>query len=215
LENSIPTTVFAISDPHGHDIIEAKVLDQNGRVLAERSDGRAVPLNPGIYAIAVAAPGYLPRSERVVVRESEKNRIVRVTLPPQAAEPAPAASEKSDGWKPIPTGSWVLGGAALASGIVAGVSGILYLSAKSEIENTRCSGGEAACESKRRDIAARGKTYTTIDQIAGPIAGASLIAAIIVYAVSAPAPEKQAASRLRWQAGASPSSIRLQLSGHF
>jgi hypothetical protein len=218
LENSIPTTVFAISDAQGHDIIEARVLDQKGRVLAERSDGRAVPLNPGIYAIEVGAPGYVTLTERVVVRESEKNRIVRVTLPPQAAEPTtptPADSQKSDGWKPIPAASWILGGTALASGIVAGVSGILYLSAKSDIESTRCSADDAACESERRDIAARGKTYTTIDQIAGPVAGASLIAAIIVYAVSAPAPEKQAASQLRWQAGASPSSAHLQLSGRF
>jgi hypothetical protein len=89
------------------------------------------------------------------------------------------------------------------------------LAAKSDIESTRCSAGDTVCERERHDIAARGKTYTAIDQIAGPLAGASLIAAIIVYVVSDPEPDKHAGSRLRWQAGASPSSLRLQLSGHF
>jgi hypothetical protein len=219
LENSIPTAVFAVSDAQGRDIVDARIRDQKGRMVAERSDGRAVPMNPGLYMLEIGAPGYVTVNERVVVRESEKNRIVRVTLqaqPSEAARGEPEKVETSSGMKPIPTASWILGGTALASGIVAGVSGLLYLSAKSDLENTRCNAGDSACENERRDIAARGKTYTTIDQIAGPIAGVSLIAAIIVYAVSDPPDEKQQSnSRLQWTAGASPGALRLQLSGRF
>jgi len=217
LENSIPSAVFAISDPAGHDIIEAKVLSQ-GRVIAERANGRAVPLNPGLYAIEIVADGFETVRERFVMRESEKNRIVRVTLQPLAAAPlahAPPPRDEASGMKPIPTASWILAGAALGSGIVFGVSGILYLSAKSDIENTRCGAGDAACERERRDIADRGKTYTTIDRIAGPLAAASLLAAIVVYVVSDTAPDTQAASRLRLQAQAAPGVAQLQLQGVF
>lgn len=57
MENSIPTAVFAISVPHGHDLVEAKVLDR-GRVIAERATGRAVPLNPGLYTIEIITAGF-------------------------------------------------------------------------------------------------------------------------------------------------------------
>jgi hypothetical protein len=220
VESSIPTAVFAISDPDGHDIVEAKVSDDTGRVLSERSDGRGVVLDPGVYTLHVEAPSYVRSTQRLVVRESEKNRIVRITLQPSAASsPAQVArtvadSSSTSGWKPIPAASWILGGTALASGIVFGVSGLLYLSAKSDIEQKRCGPGDTSCESERRDIASRGKTYTTIDQISGPLAAASLLAAVIVYAAT-PAPERPSTARLHWQAGASPHALRVQVSGSF
>jgi hypothetical protein len=218
LENSIPTAVFAISDAQGHDLVDAKVSDHEGRTISERSEGRAVPLNPGVYTLTVAAPGFESVSERVVMRESEKNRIVRVTLSAHDSSTLAMSTgkpEKSSWLKPVPTASWILGGTALASGIVAGASAILYLSAKSDINNKRCVLGDQACENERRDIAARGKTYTTIDQIAGPIAGVSLIAAIIVYSVSDPPPERSSAAQLRWQPSLSPSAASLLLTGRF
>ena len=58
LEKSIPTAVFAISDPQGHDLVDAKVLAQ-GRVIAERANGRAVALNPGVYTLEIAADGFV------------------------------------------------------------------------------------------------------------------------------------------------------------
>ena len=123
--------------------------------------------------------------------------MVRVTLQPEiAAQTAPSPSRS--GWlKPIPTASRILGGTALASGIVAGISGLNYLAAKSDIQAKICEAGDTKCGDERRDIAARGKTYTTIDQIAGSIAGVSLLTAIIVYAASDPAPEKQNATSRR------------------
>lgn len=218
LENSIPTAVFAISDPQGHDIVDAKVRDDQGRMLAERPTGRAVPLNPGLYTIEISAEGYATLRERFVMRESEKNRIVRVTMQPVAAEttvPPPAMPEGSGGLKPIPTASWILGGAALAGGIAFGISGVLYLAAKSDLEEKQCSASDAACERERRAIASRGKTYTTIDQIAGPVAAASLVAAVIVYAVSDPAPDTDSSARLRLQPLASVHGAQLELSGQF
>jgi hypothetical protein len=217
LENSIPTAVFAVTDQAGHDIVEAKVLNQ-GQVLAERANGRAVPLDPGLYTIEIIADGYVKVSERFVMRESEKNRIVRVTMQPTAADPLLSAAEPPadvGGLKPIPMASWILGGAALGSGIVFGVSGALYLAAKSDIEAKRCDAGDAVCERERRDIADRGKTYTTIDRIAGPVAAASLLAAIIVYVVSDGPAEKASASRLHFHASAVPGAAEVQLSGHF
>lgn len=111
----------------------------------------------------------------------------------------------------------MLGGTALASGIVAGISGLNYLAAKSDIQAKICETGDTKCGDERRDLAARGKTYTTIDQIAAPIAGLSLLAAIIAYADSDPAPEKQNAtvSTLHWRAAGSTNSVSLQVSGRF
>ena len=217
VENSIPTAVFAISDPQGRDLVEAKVMER-GRVIAERATGRAVPLDPGLYTIEISAEGFATVTEQLVMRESEKNRIVRVIMQPVAAEPLArpqAAPEHVQGMKPIPTASWILAGTALGAGIVFGVSGILYLSAKSEIESKRCGAGDATCERERRDIADRGKTYTTIDRIAGPVAAASLLAAIVVYVVSDGVPDKSSASRLHFHANAAPGVFEAQLGGRF
>jgi hypothetical protein len=93
VENSLSSVVFALSDAHGRDISDARVSG-NEHLIAERTDGRAVLLDPGTYNFAFEAPGYVIATQVVSLRQSEKNRIVRVQLTPVAkAEAAPVAAE--------------------------------------------------------------------------------------------------------------------------
>src|SRR5215831_15726719 len=100
LETRVPSVVFAAQDASGADVLDARV-SEDGRVLAEALDGRAIELDPGPHRFRFERPGAEPAEVTVVVREGEKLRTVRATLgeasaPPPA--PPPAAPER----RPVP-----------------------------------------------------------------------------------------------------------------
>jgi hypothetical protein len=214
--------VFAVTDGQGHDVEAARIVDEDGRVIASQSDGRAVELNPGSYLLHVSAPGHAEVTERVVVHESEKNRMVRLVLPPEAS-PIAASSAKGRagaGWfgKPIPTMSWVFGGVAAAGGLVAGVSGLLYLRTLHTFNDNHCRQPAPGAVQQCNDLGSRGRTYAAVDWVAGGGALASLAVAIIAYTASEPSPAEHAQHSerpLQWQASASPGSAGVQLTAAF
>jgi hypothetical protein len=79
VDSSLSSIVFALSDENGRDIPDGRVT-ANQRVVTERTDGRAVLLDPGTYNFSIDAPGFEHEQRTLAVRQSEKNRIVRVQL---------------------------------------------------------------------------------------------------------------------------------------
>ncbi len=77
---SIPTLVVGAKDAEGRDSIDVRVFDGQV-VLADRLDGRAVMLDPGAHELRFVFPNGSVVVERVLVRESEKNRVVTAQLP--------------------------------------------------------------------------------------------------------------------------------------
>jgi hypothetical protein len=92
VEASLSSVVFAVSDEQGRDISDARVSG-NGHLIVERTDGRAVLLDPGTYDFAFEAPGYENATESISLRQSEKDRIVRVVMPHVAPEVAAVTAD--------------------------------------------------------------------------------------------------------------------------
>jgi hypothetical protein len=124
VERDLSSVMFAVSDEAGHDLTAARVLI-NGEPLAEQAEGRAQLLDPGAYQYSVELNGYEPAEGTIVMRQSEKNRIVRVQLSkPQVVDTnanLPPPSAESDSGFHVPVAAIVLGATA-----VVGVAGFTY-----------------------------------------------------------------------------------------
>jgi hypothetical protein len=86
-----PTLVFAVADAGGRDLVDC--AHQRGRQGCSTSAPTAARsrLNPGLYTLRFEAKGYVTQEQQVLVREAEKQRIVRVTLQPQGTGLPPAS----------------------------------------------------------------------------------------------------------------------------
>jgi hypothetical protein len=133
VDASLPSVVFAVSDGAGRDLVDVRVY-ANGQLLAEHLDGRAQPLDPGVYTMRFEAPDQAPTEQVVTILEAQKQRLIRVQLAPSASSETAAAPPASSGAAPapeqrrvmIPLSTYLLGGGALATlgtGIGLGVAG--------------------------------------------------------------------------------------------
>lgn len=171
------SVVFAVSDEQGHDVLDASVSARD-RVWQEQVSGRALALDPGTYVFTFSAPGYQSAERTVSIRESEKNRIVRVELKAAAVladatvSPPPTAAPH-----PVPIASYVLGGVAVVG---AGAFAYFGLSGNARYDDyVDC---RVDCESLRR----AGKRDYVVADIAAGVAAASLVSAVIVFFVARP-----------------------------
>ena len=115
VDASLPSVVFDAVWADGRDVTRMTVL-LDGQALAGAERGRAVSLDPGEHTFRLEAPGAAPIEMRNVIREGEKNRILRVTFSPPApfegttpaapaavSAPAPAPTPSPT---PAPSGLW-------------------------------------------------------------------------------------------------------------
>jgi hypothetical protein len=136
----MPTIVVIAHDERGEDVGDVKVF-LDGEILAEKIDGKAIPVPTGEHVLRFERRGSQPIGKKILVHEGETARRVEVTFtpdngaapppvatsapPPQKTAPAESApvEEKKSGGSVMP---WVLvgvGGAALATGVVMFVVG--------------------------------------------------------------------------------------------
>ena len=112
VEGSIPTVVLSLVDRAGQDRSDVRVrLD--GAPLVERLDGKALEVDPGEHVFRFETSGEAPIEQRVVVRQGERDRPIRVELPRASA--APALAPSSAAARPIPLATWVVGGVGVAA----------------------------------------------------------------------------------------------------
>jgi hypothetical protein len=153
LERRQPTLVFDVRDEAQHDLVQVSVW-MDGQKIADRSDGIAIPVDPGAHTFAFQAPGHPGTSVALVIREGEKQRTERVVLvEPAGAVPVPLAAPVTTTPPPAsPQGDHgrlqrtlgISAGAVGLSGIVAGsVLGLLASSALSK-SRTECA-SSASC----------------------------------------------------------------------
>jgi hypothetical protein len=195
VEASLSSVVFAVSDASGQDVIDTHVY-ANGQLISERADGRAIAIDPGTYTFRFEAPPRAAIEETVSIRQSEKNRIVRVEFPAPAPEargqmtlPASTQAPEPPRSRGIPTGTWVLGGVALAGTAAFVTFAVLghdkYNDAKKCRTDARCKNLDELIDTGKRDY--------VVANIALGVGVASAAAALIVYLVdssSAPKPAR-------------------------
>jgi hypothetical protein len=107
LDAMMPTIVVRAVDSSGADVLGARVFIDGERRDAG-SEGKALDVDPGTHTLRVERDGVAPVEQTIVVRESERHRIVSVSLgaplppapsvvgpQPVAPHEAPAASGRS------------------------------------------------------------------------------------------------------------------------
>lgn len=140
VDEALPSIVVAAKDESGHDVTDAKVYVDD-QLFSETLDGKSQPIDPGAHVVRLERQGK-QITEKVLIREGEKNRIVLIHLGPQPNEgggpPPPPPS------KPIPSETWILGGV----GVVGLVGFIGFgLSARSQASDLRSSCAPACAQS--------------------------------------------------------------------
>ncbi len=136
LERAMPSLAFEIVLDN-KDVTEAKITEGD-KILTESISGMAYEMDPGVHKFKTEIPGHDPIETTVVVREGEKNRVIRVDFTPP---PVPGAllPPKPTGPRPVPATTWVFGGLAVAAAGAGTTFGLLARSKKSDLDKLGCS----------------------------------------------------------------------------
>jgi hypothetical protein len=175
VEGDLPSLVIVVRDAAGRDVPGARVrLD--GVVVAERSAGNAVSVDPGEHAIVVEPPRGAPLRRTIVVHAGERNRRVELTLGRRASkvakeprplpEPRPAAEPASFAPAAIAFG---LGAAAI---VVSAITGGLALAEQSELDEVCPT--PTTCPVDRSDQIDRAQAEATASTVALVIGGVGI-----------------------------------------
>lgn len=104
LDQTMPTIVVAGLDENDRDVIDAE-LAVDGVIVATHLDGKPLPMNPGAHELRVTASQRYPVTLPVVVREGEKNRVVRLKFASKAVAARPTEESTPAPRSPQPGGA--------------------------------------------------------------------------------------------------------------
>ncbi|MEZ4223377.1 MAG: hypothetical protein R3B13_20695 [Polyangiaceae bacterium] len=145
----VPSIVVTARGPDG-DIAEVRVA-VDGKVVAERLDGKPLELDPGSHAIVLEAEGFNAVKQQIVLAVGQRNRRLNIEFAPAQTQPSSPPSTDPKGDRQVPTASWILGGAgALAIG-VGGYFGIRALNRRSDLDACKPGCDSAAVGDVERD----------------------------------------------------------------
>jgi len=162
----LPSVVISAKDPSGADLIDVRVTIDGGRAI-EKLDGAPLMLDPGAHVFRFETAK--ARAEaRILVREGEKDRPIRVTIGEQIA--TPGATRKNPTFR---VAGASIAGVGLAGVILGAVFGGLASSSWSRSQNecaspTSCTNHAQALSD--HDDAVTFATVSTIGFIAGGVA---------------------------------------------
>jgi hypothetical protein len=89
LDRAQPTVAFGVKDASGADLTAVRV-SMDGRVLADRLDGTALPVDIGPHVFTFEIAGRPPITRNLVMTEGEKGRRERIVI--DEAQPQAGAS---------------------------------------------------------------------------------------------------------------------------
>lgn len=197
----------------------------DGQPLADKLDGRALRVDPGEHEFIFTVAGQTPVTEKIVMKEGEKDRHERVVIgappPPLALPPTVPEVSSSDASKPgLGAQKWVgiVGaGAGVVGVVIGGVFGGLTASAINQ-QKTDCA--SASHCANYAQAASDHSTWTTDGTIstAAFIAGGVLIAGGAVLFFTAPRHASEAsaaAARLVVVPSVGPGGGAMLLRGEF
>lgn len=165
VDGELPTIVVRVRGGDGADVVGARIT-VDGETVADRVDGRPIPVDVGERQIAATVGGAVAR-ERIVAVSGERNRVVTLVL----AARAPAEPHRG-----LAVGPLALGGAGIALGVAGGVLWGLGRSAHDDMESTCAPAG--ACSTGDVDAA---RTKLVVGDVLVGLGLASLVGAAIWY----------------------------------
>lgn len=148
-----PTVIFAVHDADGHDLVDVRV-EVDGALLTEKVGGSALPVDPGEHTFRLTRSASSAAVEqKVVIRVTEKNRIVRFDFPREATGTGTGTETGAGtGTRAGSSGGFIPGIVVGAAGLaMLGVSIGLGVSAQSDADALRNSACAPRCPSSDLD----------------------------------------------------------------
>jgi hypothetical protein len=133
VEPSLPTLVLAARDAEGRETTDVRVQIDD-EPAQERLPANAVAVDPGEHVVRFTIPNGRTMSQRVIVREGEKNKSVWVSFAPTTTD-RPRAAPRPATNRALPASFFVAGGIGLAGLVAFGALGILGKNEQSRIED--------------------------------------------------------------------------------
>jgi hypothetical protein len=135
VERAMPSVAFE-GVLSGKDVTNVRVSDGD-HVLAESLTGASYELDPGVHKFQATMEGHTPIDATSVIREGEKNRVIRLDFTPPVVLPPPGFGHdvpgQPTGPRPIPATFWVFGAAAVATAGVGTAFGVLALQKRDKL----------------------------------------------------------------------------------
>lgn len=167
---TLPSVVFGAKDAKGRDLFDVTV-QMDGEVLVRKLDGKAVQVDPGPHVFRFDVPGVAPVTERALVKEGERARVINVAFGEgsggaTARDGGPSDAEAGTGHTVWP---WLVAGA----GVVTLGFGIVWLATAPALP-AACDASTSTCSRLPSESDA---AYTTRKEQAGrhdgqPVEGA-------------------------------------------
>jgi hypothetical protein len=141
--------------------------------------GVAQLVDPGGHDVTLVVPGRAPTTTRVTLAEGESRtvEVVAAELAPAPAVSAPAAPRREPGRSVVP---WVVGGAGV---VAAGAAGVFYALRGSTLTTLDRSCTADRCPASVQSDYDRGRTYTTLGNVALVVGVVGVGASITLFAV--------------------------------
>jgi hypothetical protein len=204
IKSNLPTITLVARDGAGVPLVDV-VVTMDGKKLADKIGGLAVPVDPGLHEFTFEHGGKTVAMS-ALVSEGERNKQVvaefvapepePAAVPAQPAAPPPAPEPKGG----VPTATYVLGGVGLA----ALATGITFRLVASSDYNSLVADCGRSCQQSDVDSL---KTKYTISSVGlGVGAGALVAAGVVLLVGGAGSKPSERASTTTW-------SIRPQFSG--
>jgi hypothetical protein len=129
LESLVPSIVIH-AEAGGEDRTEVKV-ELDGKVIAERIDGKGIDVDPGQHDLRFSLAGFPPVKKNLVMHEGEQLRVVKVVFeqPDVSTGKGPVIVTR-----PVPPVVYVFGGIALAGAAGFTTFGLVGTSQRSRLE---------------------------------------------------------------------------------
>lgn len=87
VDKVMPSVVVQARDTRGVELTDIRV-SVDGDVLAERLDGLAIPVDPGVHLFQFERAGVPALRQQILIREGEKGRALPITLAALPTQPA-------------------------------------------------------------------------------------------------------------------------------
>ena len=195
VDDATPTVLIVAHDEKGQSIDDVRVI-VDGEVVAEKLDGRAMPINPGSHMFRLEHAGAPAWEDKVLVTEGEHGHRIEPTfgvkqgqsngasttgpLAPTKASSSSSSSAPSSSFPVWPIGlSFGIGGAGL---ILGGVTGGLAFSTKSSLDSA-CHPKNNCPATSSSDIS-KLNTLSTVSTVGFVVGGAGVGTGIILAIVA-------------------------------